>query len=79
MRGERILPGEFVCPASVEGGKRLTCGQCCACDGATNSPRAVSPVINWHGSPIAGGFAESVYRETMESRQPGRFSLEVLQ
>ena len=43
-----ILKGEFVCPASEEAGKRLTCQQCLACDGGR--PPKASVVIDAHGA-----------------------------
>ena len=42
-----VQPGEFICPASAEGGKRKQCNQCQACDGQRN--RAANPVIIVHG------------------------------
>ena len=45
-------PREFVCPASHEAGKRLTCSTCGACNGGS---RGASPVIIAHGSK-AGAF-----------------------
>jgi len=50
---EPVLPGEFVCPASSEAGKRLQCEDCLACDGTDLSNqrrRKASPVIIAHGS-----------------------------
>ena len=44
-----IAAGEFVCPASEEGGRRKLCGECGACDGGLNTRRA-DPVIIVHGS-----------------------------
>jgi cytochrome c len=46
---EGILPGEFVCPASVEGGKRLRCEECLACHGGEYKGQA-TPVIQAHGT-----------------------------
>jgi hypothetical protein len=43
-----LLPGEMMCPASKEGGKRLTCQQCGACSGG--DPRKASPAIIAHGT-----------------------------
>lgn len=51
---EPLQAGEFVCPASAEGGKRKTCEECGACDGGINSRRA-DPTIIVHGS-LAGRF-----------------------
>jgi hypothetical protein len=44
-----ILPGEIMCPASDEAGKRRDCASCRACDGRTR-PGQVSVVIIGHGS-----------------------------
>lgn len=41
------LPGEAVCPASAEAGKKLTCAQCLACSGADG--RRGTIVIAAHG------------------------------
>lgn len=46
---EVALPGEFICPASHEGGRRLTCADCGACNGGINTRKA-DPVIIAHGS-----------------------------
>jgi hypothetical protein len=46
---EPVMPGEFVCPASAEAGKRKLCATCGACDGAHPGTRAASPVIVVHG------------------------------
>lgn len=46
---EEVVKGEFVCPASEEGGKRKTCATCQACDGGVNTRKA-DPVIIVHGS-----------------------------
>ena len=47
--GEPVLPGEIICPASAEAGKRRTCEACKACGGATASAAARSVVIIVHG------------------------------
>jgi hypothetical protein len=44
-----LLAGEFVCPASSEGGKRMLCDRCLACDGGIDISKA-SPAIIVHGS-----------------------------
>jgi hypothetical protein len=44
---DSLLKGEFVCPASEEQGKRLTCQTCLACCGG--HPPKGSVVINVHG------------------------------
>jgi len=46
---EAQLPGEFICPASEEAGRKKLCGECGACDGGLNTRRA-DPVIIVHGS-----------------------------
>jgi len=46
---EPVMRGEFVCPASAEAGRRTTCIQCQACDGADRVGKA-SPVIIAHGA-----------------------------
>ena len=48
---EALMPGEFVCPASDEGGKRVQCDTCKACDGTGRRGAAQgSPVIIVHGA-----------------------------
>jgi hypothetical protein len=40
-KGAIAVPGgSFLCPASEEGGKKLTCGECLACDGNASNRRA---------------------------------------
>ena len=46
---EEAEAGEFICPASEEGGRRKLCGECGACDGGLNSRRA-DPTIIVHGT-----------------------------
>lgn len=46
---EPVNQGEFVCPASAEGGMRKLCTTCGACNGTTKSTGA-SPVIIVHGN-----------------------------
>ena len=46
---EPVLPGEFVCPASEEAGKRLRCEDCLACCGGEWNGKTVTPVIKVHG------------------------------
>lgn len=49
---EPLLDGEYICPASAEGGKRMTCDTCLTCDGADpDKPRQASPVIIAHAAP----------------------------
>ena len=42
-----VLPGELVCPATPEGGKRTTCSKCLLCRGAT---APVDVTVMAHGS-----------------------------
>ncbi len=42
------VEGAFLCPASEEGGKKLTCSECLACNG-TSSGRQASVFIPVHG------------------------------
>jgi hypothetical protein len=46
---EVVGAGEFVCPASAEGGMRKLCTTCGACNGTTKATGA-SPVIIVHGN-----------------------------
>lgn len=46
---DQLLPSEFVCPASEEAGKRLTCVECQACDGGEWNGKQGTPVIKRHG------------------------------
>lgn len=56
LESQPVEPGEFICPASAERGKRMTCADCARCDGA--GPTA-DPVIIVHGS-LAKRFQPSV-------------------
>jgi hypothetical protein len=58
--------GEFVCPASEEGGRRKTCAECKACSGAKPGGRAVSPVIIVHGL----AWKLKKYRDLLEGGGP---------
>lgn len=44
-----VMAREMVCPASDEAGKRLTCNDCGACDGAQRGAHKASVVIIAHG------------------------------
>jgi hypothetical protein len=46
---EELLAGEFVCPASAEGGKRKLCSDCVACSGGF-AARKGDPSIIVHGT-----------------------------
>jgi hypothetical protein len=56
---DAVLAGEFLCPASKEGGERVQCFQCTACDGNARGSRKADPVIIVHGS-LASRFARVV-------------------
>ena len=58
-RAEAVLPAEFICPASEEAGKKVTCSQCKACGGADG--RKGSPVIIAHGA-LAKRFVINIAR-----------------
>lgn len=63
--GDELMPNEFMCPASEEAGKRLTCDECKACNGVgLNETRINAPsvAIYAHGSPSKMGS----YRRTFE-------------
>lgn len=51
-----LQPGEFVCPASAEAGKRLVCAECTACDGNRRGEKRASVAIVAHGV-WAGSFS----------------------
>jgi hypothetical protein len=76
-----VLENEFVCPASEEGGRRMTCERCRACGGATSSLRAACPVVIVHGSSRVP-WKQHVYAQTvnrlLEEERTGRLSLPVL-
>jgi hypothetical protein len=44
-----VLPGEMICPATLEGEKKKTCAECLACSG-TDSPHKKDIVVVAHGS-----------------------------
>jgi hypothetical protein len=54
--GTGIQPGEIVCPASIEAGKKTTCAECGLCNGVSakdaRTPRK-SILIQPHGGAIA--------------------------
>jgi hypothetical protein len=62
-----LEPGEFVCPASEEAGKRLTCEECKACSGAKAGGRNATPAIVFHGPTIAGNYRLRRY-ETLQGQ-----------
>lgn len=63
LRQGRVLPLEFVCPASEEGGKRATCRDCLLCRGTSVPARSVA--IFPHGKP--GNL--TVFRNRSEARR----------
>lgn len=53
--------GEFECPASKEQGKRLTCEQCGACNGAQANANRASVYIRGHGGvAVASNYAKAL-------------------
>lgn len=48
-KGTARPQGSFLCPASIEAGKKLTCSECMACDG-TRTERKASVYIPVHGA-----------------------------
>lgn len=66
-RDQQMEQGEFVCPASEEAGKRLTCERCKACSGSKDSPNAVDPVIVYHAPHNGmGEYRHKVYAELVD-------------
>jgi hypothetical protein len=64
-----IEQGEFVCPASEEAGKRLTCMECKACSGAKVGGKNATPVIIFHGPNIAANWKLRLYRQAVAEAQ----------
>lgn len=63
--GDSLLPNERICPASEEGGTRMTCERCCACSGVGikgTREKAISFAIVVHGHASK----TSSYRKTFE-------------
>lgn len=54
LESDDLERGEFVCPASHEGGRRMLCADCGACSGGVGTSKA-SPAILAHGS-LAGRY-----------------------
>lgn len=48
LESDPLLPGEFICPKTEEGGEKATCFSCLLCDGARS--RAKNPVTIIHGT-----------------------------
>jgi hypothetical protein len=77
-KDQGLEPGEIICPASAEAGKRLTCEQCRACSGSKDSPDAATVAIIFHGPKIAGNWRERRYEELvgrLMADEQGRFNL----
>lgn len=64
-----VEDGEFVCPASTEAGKRMTCAECGACSGTKAGGKNASPVIIFHGPAVANNFRLRAYQATMHRLQ----------
>jgi hypothetical protein len=75
LADQPVEEGEFICPASAEAGKRLTCQECKACSGATASFRAVSPTIILHGPQVMRKWQEPAYRRQVALAQGQRLPL----
>lgn len=65
LEEQPVEHGEFVCPASKEGGYRKTCEECGACSGTKTGGRNASPVIVVHGSEAGGYWKQRQYVQTM--------------
>ena len=50
-KAESLVKGEFLCPASAEAGKKLSCAECLAC-GGLSSPNRASVFIPAHGAAV---------------------------
>jgi len=48
-KNEPLQKGEFICPASQEANKRLTCSECMSCNGTQVKETGANPVIIRHG------------------------------
>lgn len=53
--GAALLPSEFQCPASDEGGHRSTCAQCQLCRGTSSPAKSVSILLHGRGAVAYGG------------------------
>lgn len=64
-----LLPGEFICPASKEGGKKTTCEKCGSCAGLSVKTKK-TPVIMLHAdAPELGCWRLKRYIKTMILRR----------
>jgi hypothetical protein len=66
---QHLEPGEIICPASAEAGKRLTCQECRACSGQKAGGRNATPAIYFHGSSIAGNRTLRLYERAVAGLQ----------
>jgi hypothetical protein len=58
LETEPLLPFESICPASAEGGNRLSCSECGQCDGARLHD------LRYHYAVIAHGNGSQTYRHS---------------
>lgn len=62
-QNDSLAEGEFLCPASEEAGRRLTCVECRACSGALKGSNA-SPAIPIHGPRTANRWKHRMFEAT---------------
>lgn len=81
LADERLLPGEIVCPASAEGGRRTTCLRCQLCDGAharrgvrDGDPRRSIAIIA-HGWNSSTGAYKRLRRANEQARLQARLPI----
>lgn len=70
LEGEPLLAKEFVCPASNEAGKRMTCARCMACDGGKFAGKG-TPVIVAHGGGMQN-FKRKYFENITKARRSKR-------
>lgn len=66
LDAEPVIRGEFLCPASYEAGQRLTCDECCACDGAdrpVGDKQRASVVVKRHANAVETLILNKAIRE----------------
>jgi len=64
-----LLPGEFICPASKEGGQKTTCEKCGSCGGLSVKTKK-TPVIMLHAdAKELGGWRHKRYTKAMILRR----------
>lgn len=47
LEGDKLYQDEYICPASLEGGKKMNCNTCLSCCGKTRNGK--NPTIIFHG------------------------------